>query len=293
MTDNTTATDDMRDIEIEIGGKTFRSGTSTGRRLVPKPVSGSETDAHWIEMARRAVRNQTDSPGLVSRLEDYGGDEEGDRVTLGELLDRRGLNCDDLRREHQLDEFDVGDLDVGDVLVIETYGNDGVRDPKQVVVRSVRDGVDGPVATIPQLGSLTHSKPKYGRLYAGPVGHYSTVHDIRKLAPESEEVTEEAREERARLLRNADLDEQAADLSVETKRTWTRSGGEGSDHYAVVSVSGPEIDYEGPVLVELSNLFDAGFVSSIESPDDLDEDSKKLAIRAARNNSPIPTGIRM
>jgi len=291
MTRNELTQADAEEIEIEIGGETFKSGTSRGRRLVATAASGSESDQHWIDVAERVIDKLRTGAGIKHKL-----DDEGDRLTLGELLERNDLAVADVLREQKLADVDPTDFQVGDIVELTTLHNGDPKTAKRGVIREIDEGDDHNDATakVDYGNSYDYLKnDQNGVLRAGRwamgVG-FSAVYDVETGDPETAD--DDLQAMRADALESAELDEAAAELDVEVERTWTTSGGESNretDEHARVTVSGDAL--EDPVVVECTNIFEAGWGANVDA--DLDDDTEALVIRAARNNSPIATGTRL
>jgi hypothetical protein len=97
------------------------------------------------------------------------------------------------------------------------------------------------------------------------------------------------------VMESMEADQRASAYDVTVERTWETSGAVEADLardlHAEVTVDGPALD--DPVAVHCRNVFDfrPGWTASIKR--DLDEDVAAVVRRAARNNSPIPTGVRL
>lgn len=281
--------DDITTTELKIEGENFRSGTSSGRRLVPVIIDGDEQDERALELTQRAIKKLRTGEGIKHRL-----DDEGDRLTLGELLERNGLTVDDIEREHRLSEFDPTTLSVGDVVEVERLHNGDPGGPKRGVVREIKPAGDFQPARAEIVwdNGRTWStlRNDEGELRVGRGNMMQKVYDIRVV--DAVDASEDLIEIRERLVDSKALDERASELDVEVKREWTESGGEAdraTDRHARVTVSGGPLDE--PVTVHCRNIFDAGWTATVEA--DLDEETEALVTRAARNNSPIPTAPRL
>lgn len=274
-----------RDIELVIEGEDFRSGTTTGRRLVPTVVDGGDEGAEWVDLAQHAIRKYRTGEGIRHSL-----DGEGDRLTLGDLLDRNGLTVDDLERERRLRAFDVTNLSLGNVVEIRHLdaGNPGTV--RRGVVRDIRAGDEW----LPARAKLTWDGRTWsslentdGTVRVGRSNMMSEIHDLRVLDPD--EIDEDLQRVRDDVLASAELDADADACEVTVEKTWQSSAEGGhDDHHATVTVDGPMLD--APVSVHCRNLFDAGWTASVEA--DLEGETEAVVLRAARNNSPIPTHIR-
>jgi len=94
-------------------------------------------------------------------------------------------------------------------------------------------------------------------------------------------------------MESVEVDDQARSYEVTTERTWETSGAveadRASDLHAEVTVDGPDLD--DPVTVHCRNVFDFGWTATVKA--DLDEETAAAVSRAVRNNSPIPTRVRL
>lgn len=238
--------------------------------------------------------------------------EDGDEITLGDILDHEhdpeastyrdlstpSFDADDVVDELRLVRFDPGALSVGDVIEVTRIDDD----PKRGVVREVTpaDDVSPTRAEITWDGhastGLENGDPEDRRGFqAVRCGRGNMMHkieDIRAVSLEDVE-DEDLLDVRERVLEAADISRQAEALTVETDKSWSESGGvkadRASDLHARLSVSGQLL--EEPVTVHVRNIFDAGWTASVEA--ELDEDLEEVVVAAARNNSPIPTGVRL
>lgn len=286
------------DIELEIEGKSFRTGTSGGRRLVPTVVDGDEEAEQALDLAQRAISKLRTHQGIKHKL-----DDEGDQMTLADLLERNGLDASEIERERKLSEFDVEALAVGDIVEVEKLHNGEPQEPKRGVVRDVdlandmfgaRAEVtwDGYMYSILEGAADDEQRiTGYDEARLGRGNSMGQIYDIRVVDPDDVD-DEELLAVRERAIDSAELDDEAEELDVETEKEWERSSGaedEGTDLHAKVTVDGPGLDE--PVTVHCRNIFDAGWTASVEA--DLDDETERRVIRAARNNSPIPTGPRL
>ncbi len=294
MTDIQMTDEEIRSIEFEIKGETFRSGTSKGRRLVPEVTPPSEEAQHWVDIAGTVIKLLRTGAGIQHRL-----DNEGDKMTLGELLDRNDLSVDDLRRESRLSNIDPLEyFSVGDVVTLQEELNGEPQPPKRGVVSELRsDDILSDVAKVKWLGGgvgyyESNIENKDGKVRVGRVPMMGRVYDV-KIEDLDSVTDEEILELRESIFESIDVDEKAATLTVEIEKKWESSAAiedsNAKDHHAELTVSGDLL--EESVTVSCRNIFDAGWVANVEA--NLDDDLEAVVLRAARNNSPIPTGIRL
>lgn len=299
------------EITYEVYTETNRigMGTTTDRKLRPLPDAPDEhADLVIALKALLKKRRCTQLRHLLRKM----GLEEGDRVTLAAILgadvdDGRGPDFDaaDLERELRLVNYDPSDLSVGDVVeVTRMDSNAGTPgEPRRGVVRAVHPAstVSGATAhvewttnTWSTLEGREDSNGGRRHVYSVRLGRMNMmgeVHDIEEVAPK-DVVDEELLQLRESILESAEIDEAAEELDVEEGESWTTSAGEAAratDLHARVTVSGPLLDE--PVTVHCRNLFDAGWTASVEA--DLDAETEWIVLAAARNNSPIRTGVRL
>lgn len=285
-------------VTIEIGGETFRSGTSKGRRLVAEVVDGPEGSERAVELAHAAADKLRTGKWIRHKY-----DEEGDVLTLADLLERNEIDIDDIERELKLREFDVEQLSAGSVVEVERIHNGEPQDPKRGVAFEVNppDEYFGARAqiywdgwTYSYLEGVTppEAKRKYpfDELRLGRGNMMGELYDIRVI--DVDEVTDEdLLSVRERAIESAQTDDKAEALTVTEESTWTTEAeGNNTDHHAKVTVSEGMLDE--PVTVKCRNIFDGGWVANIVDAD-LDEEIENAVIRAARNESPIPTGVRL
>lgn len=131
-----------------------------------------------------------------------------------------------------------------------------------------------------------------GQLRIGRAGGYSPVREL-DIHRDPGEISDEQLEIRGEVMESAKVDEQVQLYDVSVERTWETSGAveaeRASDLHAKVTVNGPDLD--DPVTVHCRNVFDFGWTATVEA--NLDEETSTIIRRAARNNSPIPTGVRL
>lgn len=266
---------------------------------VPSGAPGEHGDAL---AALRSLINKHQLLGLTYLLQEMGY-EDGDRVTLAELLavdpeeiDRApAFDVADIEREIRMLEYGVGALEPGDVLKVTRVKSGEIDEPDRGVVRDVsHDDYFGHRAEITWNGH-TYSVLENNDDHAVRIGRgnmMSRVHDIQPVDPDDVD-DETLLEVRERVLESVSVDEQAESLEVDVEKTWQTSGAveadRATDLHARVRVSGPLLDE--PVSVHCRNVFDFGWTASVEA--DLDDDVEAVVTAAARNNSPIPTGPRL
>jgi len=282
-----TDADEIRSITLEVNGETFQSGTSTGLRLVPTVVGESEAAGEWVALAQETISRERTGAGIKHAL-----DEEGDRLTLGNLLDRNDLSVADLRRLRDLHEFDVAGLAVGEVVTWEDLRNGESQETRRGVVSDIEtDTVSGTVSATVRVGDhewTTIETQADGPVRIGRRNMMGEVHDLRVV--DKSDLDDELTTVREQVRDSAGVDEAAEECTVTVEETGAESSAEGTDHHATVMVEGPLFD--APVTVHCRNVFDGGWVASVQGTD-LDERAERVAIRAARHNSPIPTEVRL
>jgi len=287
-------TENIKSIEIEIEGKTFKSGTSTGRKLIPVAKSGDEDEQVWIDTAENLFRNLRTGKSIKHQL-----DNEGDELTLGELIDRNGITVEDLKRQRRLNEFKIDrQLVMGDFVKVVKLHNGEPQNPQYGVVQDIinRQTEDKKTAKISlKSGPSEILESKDNKLRMGPATMLSRIYDFQIINRDNEAVDEQLETIYDDIHRSKAIDDEAGKLSVSVLNRW--KGGSsveaprGNDLHAKIKVTGKDLNE--PVHVHCRNLFDAGWTASIEGNPEIEDYMKEIVIRAAKNNSPIPTHIRM
>jgi hypothetical protein len=303
--DNLTVSEAMEETNVEIPALPLVvaeeqvSRGMTGRQTNMKSVVilNPESDAkhkqweHWRGIIQRSGKHQLTHYKTHMWPPEGEGYEVGDQLTLHEYIDNwHAIDASDIATEAKLADIDFQtDLSVGNIV---TVTNGRYRDDLTERQGVIRD-VDESSADITWDGHKGRPLTRHeGQLMLGPSGMYSPVREL-KIHDESDNISDELLEVRENVIESAEVDQQASSYDVAVERTWETSGGveaEGaSDLHAEVTVDGPKLD--SPVTVHCRNIFDFGWTASI--PDEIDEKTAKVIRRAARNNSPIPTGVRL
>jgi hypothetical protein len=199
------------------------------------------------------------------------------------------VTVDDLRTQKKVSEVDIiADLAVGDVLTLTDHSGD-----RTGVVRELKDGdSSGPISFPPRAEILWDDgwswsvlEKKDNELRLGRAGMMSKVYDLTAEDPAT--VSDDIQDIREQALESDRLDQRIdeSDLEVVDSKSWER----GRDLIGKLTVTGGPID--DTVTVTCRNVFDAGWVASVEA--DVDEDTNELLTRFARHNSPVSTGVRM
>jgi len=275
-------------------------GTGTGRQtsteLVVEPDSAADVDSEewkqWRTIVQRAGHHQ------FTHFKDHmwppegEGYEEGDRLTLHEYINEwHAIDAGDVASEAELAELELEtDLSVGDFVTVANGRHRDDLTERQGVIRDVEESR----AEITWDGHSwsTLRRDDDGQLRVGRAGGYSPVRDL-EVHPDPAEIADELSDVRENVMESMEVDQQANTYDVAVERTWETSGAveadRASDLHAEVTVDGPGLT--DPVTVHCRNAFDFGWTANIKG--DLDEDTAAAVKRAVRNNSPIPTGVRL
>lgn len=292
---NEKSEEEIRRIKIVVEGETFRSGTSTGRRLIPKAKSGNDDDQKWINAAETVFSNYRTHEGIRHK-----NDNEGDELTLGELIDRNNLTVEAIIRQRHLNDFDIQEqLSQGDFIKAIKLRNGDPQDPEYGVVKEVSESFKGNARS--KISVLTAGKRNEqirrskGKLLMGIPNMMDQLYDFTVLSKDDDKVTDELREHKKQVHESIEKDEKAENLSVEVESEWTTSGAveaeRASDQHAKLRIKGDIL--EEPVTVKVRNAFDIGWTAHIEDEHDLTEEQESIVKRAARKNSPFTTNMRM
>jgi hypothetical protein len=292
---------DVPEIQVVVTETTVsRTGWGRGRSL-----SQTETVVELADDAAVDTETWELWSGAVQRAGDYQlthytnymyppegqGYEPGDTLSLHEYIDEwHCIDAAEVLNEAEIAQVSPADFEVGNIVEIERED----RDPKRGVIMSVSDADDvEPSAEVYwdshsySLLTLIDGVPRIGRM--GNYGHIKQIELVDDLSAVGDDLTDL----RERAIDSAAVDEQAGELSVDVEKTWEASGAvEGdraTDLHPRVTVSGPLLDE--PATVHCRNVFDFGWTATIEG--NLNEDTAAVVKRAARNNSPIPTGVRL
>jgi hypothetical protein len=271
-----------------------QSQTETVVELPDDAAVDTETWELWINVVQRAGDHQ------LTHFKDYmyppegQGYEPGDTLSLHEYIDEwHAIDARDIAEEIQLAELELkADLSVGDIM---TVANGRYRDDlteRQGVIRDLDES--GAEITWDGHNWSQLKRDGDGQLRVGRAGGYSPVRDL-EIHRDPAGIDDELLDVREDVMESMEVDQRASAYDVTVERTWETSGAVEADLardlHAEVTVDGPALD--DPVAVHCRNVFDfrPGWTASIKR--DLDEDVAAVVRRAARNNSPIPTGVRL
>lgn len=275
-------------------------GTGTGRQTSTELVVDLDPDAdvereqweQWREVVQRAGSYQLTHYKNHMWPPEGEGYELDDQLTLHDYIDDwHAIDARDVTVEAELVNLEIEtDLSVGDVVTISNGRHRDDLTERQGVVRDV----DESSAEVTWDGYSWSAliRDDDGQLRIGRAGGYSPVRSL-KTHHDPDEIDDELLEVRENVLESAEVDEQAKSYDVMVERTWETSGAveadRASDLHAEITVDGPGLD--NPVTVHCRNVFDFGWTASIDV--DLDAEIAEVVKQAARNNSPIPTGVRL
>jgi len=272
------------------------NGQQTSTELVvdldPNAILEREQWEKWREIVQRAGDYQLTHYKNHMWPPEGEGYELDNQLTLHEYINEwHAIDARDVANEAELASLEIGaDLSVGDVVTVANGRHRDDLTERQGVIRDV----DESEAEITWNG---HSwsrlkRDSDGQLRLGRAGGYSPVRNL-EVHCDPEEINDELLNPREDVMESMEVDKQARSYDVTVERTWKASGAvEGdraSDLHAEVTVGGPELD--DPVTVHCRNVFDFGWTATVKC--DLDEDTAAAVKRAVRNNSPIPTKVRL
>jgi len=276
-------------------------GTGTSRQTSTELVVDLDPSANvdpeqweqWREIVQRAGDYQLTHYKHHMWPPEGEGYELEEPLTLHEYInDWHAIDARDVAKEAQLADLEIEtDLSVGDVVtVVNGHHRDDLTE-RQGVIHDVNESS----SEITWDSRHNWSKLKRdgdSQLRVGRAGSYSPVRDL-EVHRDPAEINDELLDIREVVMESMEVDQQARSYDVTVERTWETSGvveaDRASDLHAEVTVDGPELD--DPVTVHCRNVFDFGWTATIEC--DLDEDTAAVVKRAVRNNSPIPTRVRL
>lgn len=220
-----------------------------------------------------------------------GAYDVGGTLTLPEYIDE--WYCLDARavvEQVRLARLSPTDLEPGEFVRVVTETDDEPRDYVVGAIDTPESEYLDPSAKLYRDGQYWDTlKPINGVLRVGRMNSFAHLSRIERLGYDAD-VDQELRNQQARVLEAVEHDELSDeyDLEVVSSRDWQR----GRDPHGRLVIESPELD--GPVPVGCRNVFDAGWVASIEDAKcDLTEKEEAMLKQFARENSPIPTKIRM
>ena len=276
-------------------------GTGTGRQTSTELVVDIDPDTNvereqweqWKEIVQRAGDYHLTHYKNHMWPPEGEGYELDNQLTLHEYINEwHAIDARDVAKEAQLADLEIEtDLSVGDVVtVVNGHHRDDLTE-RQGVIHDVNESS----SEITWDSRHNWSKLKRdgdSQLRVGRAGSYSPVRDL-EVHRDPAEINDELLDIREVVMESMEVDQQARSYDVTVERTWETSGvveaDRASDLHAQVTVDGPELD--DPVTVHCRNVFDFGWTATIEC--DLDEDTAAVVKRAVRNNSPIPTRVRL
>jgi len=272
------------------------TGRQTSTELVVEPDPAADVDSEewkqWRTIVQRAGHHQfTHFKDLMWPPEGEGY-EEGDRLTLREYINEwHAIDAGDVASEAELAELELEtDLSVGDFVTVANGRHRDDLTERQGVIRDVEKS--GAEITWDGHSWSKLRRDDDGQLRVGRAGGYSPVRDL-EVHSDPAEIADELSDVRENVIESMEVDQQASAYDVAVERTWETSGTveaeRASDLHAEVTVDGPGLT--DPVTVHCRNAFDFGWTANIKG--DLDEDTAAAVKRAVRNNSPIPTGVRI
>jgi len=275
-------------------------GTGTGRQTSTELVVDLDPDANvnpeqweqWQQIVQRAGDYQLTHYKNHMWPPEGEGYELDEQLTLHEYVDDwHAIDARDIATEAQLAHLEIeADLSVGDVVTVANGRRREDLTERQGVVRDLDES--GAEITWDGYNWSKLKRDSDGQLRVGRAGGYSPVRDL-EIKRDPAEIDDELLDVREDVMDSLEVDQQARSYGVTVERTWKTSGAveadRASDLHAEVIVDGPGLD--DPVTVHCRNVFDFGWTASVD--DDLDEDVEAAVKRAARNNSPIPTGMRL
>lgn len=275
-------------------------GTGTGRQtntelvVSPDPNKDVATDTWelWRSIVQRAGEYQLThykNHMWPPEGKDY---EQGDQLTLHEYINEwHAIDARDVATEADLAAIRIEtDLAVGDIVTVSNGRHRDNQTKRNGVVREISD--TGAEITWDGWAWSKLYHDDNGQLRIGRAGGYSpvrelTIHDVAEI------VDDKLLEVRKNTLESADTDQRANEYTVTVEDTWETTGAveaeRASDLHAKLTIDGPGLDTA--VTVHCRNAFDIGWTASIDA--DLDEKTSTVVKRAARNNSPIPTQVRL
>jgi len=275
-------------------------GTGTGRQTSTEVVVDLDPDAdaeseqwdQWQQVVQRAGDHQLTHYKNHMWPPEGEGYEPGDQLTLHEYIDDwHAIDARDVATEAELADLEIGTaLSVGDVVTVANGRHRDDLTERQGVIRDVDES--GAEITWDGHNWSALKRDGDGQLRVGRAGAYSPVREL-EAHRDLGEITDDLLDVREDVMDSLEVDQQARSYEVTVERTWETSGAveadRASDLHAEVTVGGPELD--DPVTVHCRNVFDFGWTASVDG--DLNDDVEAVVKRAARNNSPIPTGVRL
>jgi hypothetical protein len=288
---------EIPDLDLEVVETTVSRGrrsTSTELTVIPADHVDSDRWERWRDIVQRAGNHQTTHYKSHMFAPEHQGYEAGDAITLHDLIDEwHAIDARDVAREADLADLDIDDdLSVGDIVTVVNGRRRDELTERQGVVRDI--GERGAEITWDGRNWSKLKRDDDGQLRIGRAvaGGYSPVRNL-DVHSDPDDVDDDLLEAREAAIESAEIDRRADAYDVTTEQTWkggsSVEASRASDLHAELTVDGPGL--EGPVSVHCRNVFDFGWTATIK--DDLDEETAALVRRAARNNSPIPTEVRL
>lgn len=272
-----------------------RRNSTTELTVVAADDTDDEDWEQWRDIVQRAGSLHTTHYKSHVHPPEDAGYEAGDDIGLHDLIDEwHALDAHDVATEAELADLDLGsDLVVGDIVTVTSGRHSDDYTEREGVIRDIDDDGRAEITWDGHTWSVLKHDDS-GQLVVGRGGGYAPVRALEIAdGPEDvddpdeiEEIVEDVREQ-------ADIAAKASTLDVAHGKQWTTGSAteasRGSDLHAEVVVDGPALDE--PVECHLRNVFDVGWTCSIRA--DLDEQTAAVVRQAAREDSPIPTGVRL